>query len=154
MYEYDRDWFRPGAGMVALFTAVGLIAGILVGLFNPSGVHRGQGEGLDDQRTEQSTSPTGVGALPDPFYTVVLASIPISRDRSEAEARAQALRGEGVKDAGVLDPERYSSLSPKFWAVYSGVSSNQDVALAYRDDLRERYPDLAGCSLKEVSSKP
>jgi len=41
-----------------------------------------------------------------------------------------------------------------YWAVYSGVFSNQDDALAHRDDLRERYPDLAGCSLKEVSSKP
>jgi hypothetical protein len=139
--------------MVIVFAVVGLIVGILVGLFNASNA-RGGGDASGQLSDETSiTHPSG-GDLPESFFTVVLNSIPRSRDRSVAEARAQALKSEGVDDVGVLDPSRYSSLAPGFWAVYSGVFQSQDEAAAHRDRLRDRYPDLRSCYLKSVTNQP
>jgi len=83
---------------------------------------------------------------------VVLASIPRSRERSEAEARAETFRNQGVEDVGVLDPRDYSSLSNN-WAIYSGVFETQREATQHRDDLRGRFPDLAGAYVKTVSNQ-
>jgi hypothetical protein len=136
--------------MVVLFAVVGLIAGILAGLFNPAGSRQEAGQGV--QRGGDESTTTEVAALPDRFYTVVLASIPRSRDRSVAEARAARFRSEGVTDVGVLDPNRYSSLSDN-WAVYSGVFEAQSDATAHRDELRDRFPDLASAYLKFVRNE-
>src|SRR6266496_3170485 len=78
---------------------------------------------------------------PGPGMVVVLASIPRSRERSEAEARAETFRNQGVEDVGVLDPEHYSSLNSGYWAIYSGVlKDDRDAAAARRDELRDRFP--------------
>lgn len=135
--------------MVVLFAVVGLIAGILAGLFNSAGSRQDPGA-VGPPREEPTT--TQVAALPDRFYTVVLASIPRSRDRSVAEARAARFRDEGVGEVGVLDPDRYSSLSHN-WAVYSGIFEAQGDATAHRDDLRDRFPDLASAYLKLVTNE-
>lgn len=136
--------------MVVLFAVVGLIAGILAGLFNASGSRQDPGQAVGQPGDEPTT--TQVAALPDRFYTVVLASIPRSRDRSVAEARAERFRDEGVADVGVLDPNRYSSLSHN-WAVYSGIFEAQGDATAHRDELRDRFPDLASAYLKLVTNE-
>jgi SPOR domain len=134
----ESRWPRPGPGMVVLLAVVGLIAGILAGLFNPAG--SGQGQGQSQRRGGQSTT-TQSPALPDRFYTVVLASIPRSMERSEAEARAEKFRNQGVEDVGVLDPQRYSSLNSGYWAIYSGVfQDDRAAATARRDELHDRFP--------------
>lgn len=133
-----------------MFAVVGLIGGILAGLFNPGGPPHTAGQGVSDRRSGQST--TRVNQPRDRFYTVVLASIALSRDRSEAEARADKFRAEGVQDVGVLDPRRYRSLNDN-WAVYSGVFERKRDALDHRDDLRNRFPDLASAYLKYVTSE-
>jgi len=139
--------------MVAIFAMVGLIIGILVGLFNPSGAQRG-GEGLADQRAEQPTT-TAADALPDQFFTAVLASIPVSRGRSAAEARAQTLRDQGVRDVGVLSPRRYATLADDYWAVYSGVFSTPEDAVARCRELKDQHPDtITSCYSKNVSNEP
>jgi hypothetical protein len=149
---YENRWPRPGPGMVVVFAVVGLIVGILVGLFNASNA-RGGGDPSGQLSDETSiTHPSG-GDLPESFYTVVVNSIPRSKDRAVAEARAEVLKGEGVEDVGVLDPSQYSSLAPNFWAVYSGVFKSQDEAAAHRDQLRDRFPDLRGCYLKIVTNQ-
>jgi SPOR domain len=126
--------------MVVLLAVVGLIAGILAGLFNPAGSGQDPGQGLSQRRGGQSTTSQSQ-ALPGRFYTVVLASIPRSRERSEAEARAETFRNQGVKEVGVLDPQRYSSLNSGWWAIYSGVfQDDRDAAAARRDELRDRFP--------------
>jgi hypothetical protein len=136
--------------MVALFAVVGLIVGILGGLFNPAGTRQEPAQGISERRTDESMT-TRAETLPDAFYTVVLASIARSRDRSEAEARAQKYRAEGVEDVGVLDPRRYSTLAEDFWAVYSGVFDTQRAAAEHRDELRAGFPDLDSAYLKFVS---
>jgi hypothetical protein len=146
----ENRWPRPGPGMVVMFAVVGLIAGILTGLFNPAGSRQDPGQGLS-QRTDAPAT-TRSDALPERFYTVVLASVARSRDRSEAEARAEEFRGEGIQDVGVLDPERYASLSDGFWAVFSGVFETQGEAADHRDELRASYRNLANAYLKTVNN--
>lgn len=147
----ESRWPRPGPGMVAVFAVVGLIVGILAGLYNLGGSRRDPGLGVSERRSEAPT--TQADELPGKFYTVVLASIARSRERSEVEARAEAFRGEGVEDVGVLDPARYSSLADGFWAVYSGVFDTRREAAGHRDELRARFPDLANAYLKTVAKE-
>jgi hypothetical protein len=106
---------------------------------------------VSERRVDESTT-TRSTELPDSFYTVVLASIARSRDRSEAEARAEAFRAEGVKDVAVLDPRRYRSLSDH-WAVYSGVFDRWREAEDHRDELRDLAPDLANAYPKHVTTE-
>jgi hypothetical protein len=136
--------------MVAVFALIGLIGGILVGLFNPSGVQRPD-QNVSD-RTSGAPSST-VAALPDNFFTVILASIGTSEGRSAAEARADAYRNSGVKNVGVLDSSGYNSLAADYWVVYSGVFSTWQEALDHRDKLRGTHPDLANCYAKQVTDR-
>jgi SPOR domain len=138
--------------MVMLFAVVGLIAGILAGLFNPAGSRQDPTQATSQRHGDESTT-TALAALPHEFWTVVLASIPRSRDRSEAEARADDFRDEGVGDVGVLDPEQYPSLRRDYWAVYSGVFDNADDAVQHRDELRESFPDLSRAYHKRVTNQ-
>ena len=138
--------------MVVVSAMVGLIAGILAGLFNPSGIQGSAGRDLSREPGEPTT--TTAPPLPETFYTVVLTSVPRSEDRSEVEARAQDFRGEGIQDVGVLDHSRYSSVNPDYWAVYSGVFESEERAAAHRDDLQSRYPDLARCYVRKVTNEP
>src|SRR6266545_7519051 len=128
----ENRWPRAGPGMVAVFALLGLIGGILAGLFNPSGAQRSS----DMAGRTTSTAPTAVSELPDQFYTVIVASIGISRGRPAAEARASELRAVGIEDVGVLDPSRYRSLSADYWAVYSSVFSTWQQAVDHCDQIR------------------
>jgi len=136
--------------MVVVFALIGLIGGILVGLFTPSGAQRIAGQDASD-RTGPAPTAT-VPGLPDDFYTVILSSISNSRDRSVAEARADAFRGSGVENVGVLDSSRYASLTANYWVVYSGVFSTWQDAVDHRDEIRRAHPDFA-CYAKQVTDQ-
>lgn len=137
--------------MVAIFAVIGLIGGILAGLFDASGAQRGPGQDASD-RTAQVPSSSSA-ALPKSFYTVIVASVVVSQGRSVAEARAKAIRESGVEDVGVLDSSRYRSLSANYWAVYSGVFSTWQQAKDHRDQIRAAHPDLANCYAKQVTDR-
>jgi hypothetical protein len=147
----DEDrWPRPGPGMVAVFALIGLIGGILFGLFSPSGAQRPD-QNVSDRTSEASSST--VAALPDNFYTVILASIATSAGRSVAQARADAYRNSGVDNVGVLDSSRYGSLTAHYWVVYSGVFPTWREAIDHRDEIRGAHPDLANCYAKQVTDR-
>ena len=54
-------------------------------------------------------------------YTVVVASIPTSRGRSAAEAKAREAIGDGLSEVGILNSSDYASLRPGYWVVFSGI---------------------------------
>ena len=146
MDEYR--WPRPGPGMVVVFALIGLIGGIAAGLLAPAGAQRGSQQDGGDQAT---VPPTRAPALPDDFYTVILASISAEQDRSVANQRAAAYRDAGVADVRVLDSSTYASLSKDYWVVYSGVFSSEQDALDHRDEIRQAHPDLGNCYVKQVT---
>jgi hypothetical protein len=137
--------------MVVIFALLGLIGGILFGLFNPSGAQRGAGEDASGQSSAASAT---ASELPDEFFTVILQSVAVSQGRSAAEARASEFRAAGVEGVGVLESSRYGSLTPRYWVVYSGVFSTWQEAVDHRDELRSAHPDLAAaCYAKEVTDQ-
>lgn len=146
----ENRWPRPGPGMVLLFGVVGLIGGILIGLFHAAGSGAGTGQGVSERGGVTSTI-SRADSLPDAFYTVVLASVDRARSRPEVDARAETFRSEGVDDVKVLDPARYSSLADNFWAICSGVFETQRQAADHLRDLRERFPKL-GAYIKPVNN--
>ena len=137
--------------MVLVFGVVGLIGGILVGLFAPAGSHAGPGQAVSDRDAESVT--TREGSLPASFYTVVLASVDRGRPRAEVDARAATYRNQGVDGVEVLDPARWSSLADNFWAICSGVFDTRREAADHLDVLRQRFPNLASAYLKAVNNQ-
>jgi hypothetical protein len=135
--------------MVLLLGVVGLIGGILVGLFNSAGSGPGQGVG---ERGGVTSTTSRAASLPEAFYTVVLASVDRAKSRPEVDARAETFRSQGVDDVKVLDPAHYSSLADNFWAICSGVFETQEQAEDHLRDLRERFPKL-GAYIKPVNNE-
>jgi hypothetical protein len=58
-------------------------------------------------------------------YTVVLNSVPTSSGRAQAVRLAKAALHAGLKEVGVLDSSRYSSLHPGYYVVFSGIFRSQ-----------------------------
>ena len=58
-------------------------------------------------------------------FTVVLESLPLSTGRSLAFARAHAAARAGLPQVGVLVSDRYSSLHPGYYVVFSGIYSSR-----------------------------
>ena len=54
-------------------------------------------------------------------WTLVLASLPASSGRDAATARARDALEAGLPQVGVLDSERFTSLHPGYYVVFSGV---------------------------------
>jgi hypothetical protein len=63
-------------------------------------------------------------------YTIILASIPESRGRSEADSRASAARSAGLDEVGVLLSSSFSSLRWGYWVAFTGVHSTLNAARA------------------------
>jgi hypothetical protein len=133
---YDTRWPRPGPAMAAVAAVLGLVAGAILGLSSP-GVTPPAQAGAPPETTVAPTTTT----LPDEFHTVVLGSFD---DRAGAEERLRLVRGQGVKDAGLLDDQQYQ-LGTR-WAVYSGAFQTEDEAEAHWQELgqlgipeRERF---------------
>jgi hypothetical protein len=65
-------------------------------------------------------------------WTLVLASLPTSSKREAAVAKAEQALDAGLRQVGVIDSSRYSSLHPGYFVVFSGVydslSAAQDAA--------------------------
>jgi hypothetical protein len=61
-------------------------------------------------------------------WTLVLASLPASGGRDAATARAREALGAGLPQVGVLDSERFASLHPGYYVVFSGVYATLDEA--------------------------
>jgi hypothetical protein len=54
-------------------------------------------------------------------WTLVLVSLPTSAGREQAVARARQALGAGLRQVGVLDSSRYSSLHPGYYVIFSGI---------------------------------
>jgi hypothetical protein len=58
-------------------------------------------------------------------WTNVLVSVPKVDGRDAALARAEQARRRGLKQVGVLDSSRTSSLHPGYWVVFAGVYDSE-----------------------------
>jgi cell division septation protein DedD len=123
---YDTRWPRPGPAMAAVAAVVGLVAGAIFGLSSGSAP-----QAQANVPVETTVAPTTT-TLPEEFHTVILGSF---NERARADARLELVRGQGVKDAGLLDQEEYE-LGTR-WAVYSGLFQSEDEAEAHREQLRQ-----------------
>ena len=63
-----------------------------------------------------ATWPTGADA-----WSIVLASIPKSQGRQAARAIADEAKQRRLPRVGILDSNRYASLHPGYWLVFTGV---------------------------------
>ena len=63
-----------------------------------------------------ATWPEGTDA-----WSIVLASIPKRQGRTAARAIADEARQRGLPRVGILDSNRYASLHPGYWIVFTGV---------------------------------
>ena len=124
---YDTRWPRPGPAMAAVAAVLGLVAGVVLGLSSPGSAPRAQAA----PPVETTVAPTTT-TLPGEFFTVVLGSF---NDRGHADERLRLVRGQGVKDARLLDQEQYK-LGTR-WAVYSGVFKTEPEAEAHKQQLSQ-----------------
>jgi hypothetical protein len=124
---YDTRWPRPGPAMAAVAAVLGLVAGAVLGLSSPGSPPTAQASGPPETTVAPTTT-----TLPEEFETVVLGSFD---DRGLAEERLRLVRSQGVKDADLLDDQRWD-LGTR-WAVYSGVFRTEDEAEAHKEELRQ-----------------
>jgi hypothetical protein len=122
---YDTRWPRPGPAMAAVAAVLGLVAGAIVGLSSPGSAPQAQAR----PPVETSVAPTTT-TLPTEFHTVVLGSFD---DRALADTRLRQVRGQGVRDAGLLNDELW--VLGTHWAVYSGQFETEEEAEAHRQEL-------------------
>jgi hypothetical protein len=118
---YDTRWPRPGPAMAAVAALLGLVAGVVLGLSSPGSSPPAQAAAP----VETTVAPTTT-TLPDDFHTVILGSY---NERPNAVAYVREVRGQGVRDAALLDQEDWE-LGTR-WAVYSGVFGSQEQAEAH-----------------------
>ena len=123
---YDTRWPRPGPAMAAVAAVLGLVAGIVLGLSSPAPAPQAEAS----PPVESTAAPTTT-TLPDDFHTVILGSYD---ERANADNRLREVRGQGAKDAGLLDQEEWEINTR--WAVYSGRFGSRDEAEAHLQELR------------------
>jgi hypothetical protein len=122
---YDTRWPRPGPAMAAVAAALGLVAGIVLGLSFPGSAPKAQAS----PPVETTVAPTTT-TLPEAFHTVILGSYD---DRGNAEARLRQVRQMGVRDAGILERGRW--VLNTAYAVYSGQYETEEEARAHLQEL-------------------
>ena len=71
----------------------------------------------------KATTPSALATWPDrtDAWSIVLASIPKTQGRHAARAIADEARQRGLPRVGILDSDRYASLHPGYWIVFTGV---------------------------------
>jgi len=69
-------------------------------------------------------------------WTIALASLPQTRGRKPALARAHAARAKKLPQVGILDSSRYASLHPGYWIVFSGIYASEAEATSALDAAR------------------
>jgi hypothetical protein len=122
---YDTRWPRPGPALAAVAALLGLVAGVVLGFSSPGSAPQAQAA----RPVETTVAPTTT-TLPEEFYTVILGSYD---ERANADARLQLVRSQGVRDAGLLDQERYDLRTR--WAVNSGVFETEKEAEVHMEEL-------------------
>ena len=72
---------------------------------------------------ENTTAPNTLALWPEgtDAWSIVLASIPKPQGRRAARAIADEARQRGLPRVGILDSNRYASLHPGYWIVFTGV---------------------------------
>lgn len=126
---YLPRWLRPGPGLVAIAAAAGFLLGSILGLAIPPGTR--EGPAAEPFTPTSSATAQTQPTLPTdrPFYTVILASLPVSGGRAAAEQRVEDLQarvGEQVQ-IGLLDPEHWD-INQAYYAVYSGTFESSEEA--------------------------
>jgi hypothetical protein len=61
-------------------------------------------------------------------YTIILASVPKTRGRGEAERRANEAIADNLPQVGILDSDDYTSLNAGYWVVFTGVYDTESQA--------------------------
>jgi cell division septation protein DedD len=122
---YDTRWPRPGPAMAAVAALLGLVAGIVLGLSFPTPEPQAEAS----PPVETTVAPTTT-TLPEDFDTVILGSYD---ERDNADRRLRQVRGQGARDAALLDQEEWEINTP--WAVYSGQFGSREEAEAHRQEL-------------------
>ena len=71
----------------------------------------------------KATTPDALASWPAgaDAWSIVLASIPKRQGRPAAKALADEARQRGLPRVGILDSNRYASLHPGYWIVFTGV---------------------------------
>jgi hypothetical protein len=69
-------------------------------------------------------------------WTITLGSLPQTRGRPAALARARAARSTGLPQVGILDSSRYASLHPGYWVVFTGVYASEAEATSALESAR------------------
>jgi len=84
------------------------------------------------------SGPSGITEWPsgEAGWTLALASLPQTRGRRVALARARQARAHGLSPVGVLDSSRYASLHPGYWIVFTGVYSTEAEATSALETAR------------------
>jgi len=70
-------------------------------------------------------------------WTVVLASVPQTKGRQVAVARARQARQGGLTSVGILDSSLYASLHPGYFVVFAGVYDSEAEATSALEPARE-----------------
>ena len=78
-------------------------------------------------------------------WTIVLDSVPATNGRAAALAEARQALHVGMKQVGVLDSSRFSSLHPGYFVVFSGIydgeaDAQSHIIDAHRHGFRGPYP--------------
>lgn len=78
-------------------------------------------------------------------WTIVLDSVPTTNGRTGAVAEARQAARLGMKQVGVLDSSRFSSLHPGYFVVFAGIYDSEAAAQshvieAHRHGYRNPYP--------------
>jgi hypothetical protein len=81
-------------------------------------------------------------------WTNIVVSIPKVQGRDAALARAEQARRRGLRQIGVLDSSRFSSLHPGYWVVFAGVYPSQPEATSR---LREAKGVQRGAHTARIS---
>ncbi len=87
---------------------------------------------------QTAESPSGIAEWPvgEVGWTIALASLPQTKGRAPALARARAARKKGLTAVGVLDSSRYASLHPGYWVVFTGIYASEAEATSALEDAR------------------
>jgi hypothetical protein len=69
-------------------------------------------------------------------WTIALASVPQTKGRRAAVARAREARRRGLGPVGILDSSRYASLHPGYWVVFAGIYDSEAEATSALEPAR------------------
>ncbi len=80
--------------------------------------------------TQSTTNASGLTQWPagQSGYTAILESVPASEGKAVAEQKAEAAKGKGLSEVGVLDSDNFQGLTANLWVVFSGVKNTQSAA--------------------------